>query len=89
MTTSRVTLVFPLPTLTKVSIEPSIADIKLLKKELYVNAAAIYSTRGGGANGHLAIIMNEAAYLARANIAFEIPVHPGTTPTHPASASGP
>jgi hypothetical protein len=39
---------------------------------------------GGATNGHsLALIMPDAAYRARTNMAFEIPVHPGVAPVHP------
>ncbi len=45
-------------------------------------------TRGGGANGHLAIIMYPAAYLACATVAFVPPVHPGDAPVHLALSTG-
>ncbi len=36
--------------------------------------------RGGGLHGHLAMVMSDADYLARAGVAFAIPVHPGPPP---------
>jgi hypothetical protein len=38
--------------------------------------------RHGGTNGHLALIMPDADYLARANQAFLLQAHPDTTPVH-------
>jgi hypothetical protein len=82
-------LTFPHPELTSVSGEPTNASLRLLKKELFANARQIHSTRGGGANGHLRIMMSAADYLARTNnVAFIVPVHPGDAPVHAANATG-
>jgi hypothetical protein len=81
-------LSFPHPELTPVSGEPTTASLRLLKKELYANARQIHSTRGGGTNGHLRIMMTDVEYLARANVAFIVPVHPGDAPVHAAGATG-
>jgi hypothetical protein len=44
---------------------------------------------GGSANGHLAIIMLTPNYLARTQIEFVPPVHPGVVPAvHPVNATG-
>jgi hypothetical protein len=55
---------------------------------LYANARAVHLTRGGGANGHLAIIMPAPEYLARTQIEFVPPVHPGVAPVHPVNVTG-
>jgi hypothetical protein len=62
--------------------KPNNASIQSLQKQLYANAKAIDSTRGGGQNGHLALVMPAAAYLLRTGVAFEAPVHPGDAPIH-------
>jgi hypothetical protein len=80
---------FPHPTLTPLVGKPTSATIKLLTREVYANAHSVHSTRGGGANGHLATCMPDATYFARAGEAFIIPVHPGPQPVHAAGATGP
>jgi hypothetical protein len=50
---------------------------------LHANAGSIYSTIcGGGANGHLALIMPAVDYLAWGFVPFVAPLHPVATPTH-------
>ena len=67
--------------------KPTNATIQVLQRELYANARAIDSTRGGGAHGHLAIIMPADKYLLLAGVAFNAPVHPGNAPQHGAGAT--
>lgn len=86
-TASTLVLSFPVATLTKMDVQPNQISIQILRKELYQNARSIYSPRGGGANGHLAVVMEPADYLVRAGVAFLPPVHPGATPIHAAGAS--
>jgi hypothetical protein len=85
--TTAHTFAFPHATLTPLHGKPTSATIKLLQREVFANARAIHSTRGGGANGYLAICMTDAIYLARAGQAFIIPVHPGPQPVHAAAAT--
>jgi hypothetical protein len=85
---STTSLSFPHPELTPVSGEPTTASLRLLKKELFANARQIHSTRGGGTNGHLQIMMTDVEYITRANVAFIVPVHPGDAPVHAANATG-
>lgn len=73
-------ITFPHPVLTQVIGTPSSQSIQTLKKELYANARAVHSTNGGGQNGHLGLIMPAADYLARTNMAFPPPAHPGAEP---------
>lgn len=81
------TLAFPTPVLTPVIGVPNLQSIRTLRRELYANARAIPTTLGGGANGHLALIMPDADYLARAGVAFPAPAHPGGLPAHAAAAT--
>jgi hypothetical protein len=85
---SSPSLTFPHPELTALIGEPTNASLQLLQKELYSNGRSIYSTRGGGANGHLAVIMPTADYLARAGVDFDTPIHPGNAPVHAVAATG-
>lgn len=86
-TTLPTLLTFPHPTLTKIHGKPTNTTIKLLRKEVYANARAIPSTHGGGAHGHLGLIMPAAEYLALAGQAFDLPAHPGAAPVHGAAAT--
>ncbi len=38
------------------------------------------SSRGGGVHGHLAVFLTDDVYLARAGVAFDLPVHRGPPP---------
>jgi hypothetical protein len=59
---------------------PSARTLRILRKELYANAAAVPSTRGGGAFGHLGMIMPTQDYEAiSGGVAFVDP----TVPTVP------
>ena len=81
-------MIFPHPTLTPIIGKPNNASLKTLKKQLYANARAVHSTRGGGTNGHLACVMTAEDYLARAQVPFIPPVHPGAAPTHLEAPTG-
>lgn len=73
---------FPHPALTAIVRAPTNHSLQTLQQELYANARAVHSTRGGGENGHLAIVMPPEAYLARTGHAFVPPIHPGAAPVH-------
>jgi hypothetical protein len=81
-TPATTTLPFPHPILTPVLREPTNKSLQLLQQELYANARAIHSTRGGGNNGHLALIMPDELYFTRTGHAFLAPQHPGDHPVH-------
>lgn len=78
------TMPFPHPILAPITGEPNIVSIRALRREIFANAAACHSTRGGGDNGHLGLVMTAASYLVRAgaNNAYIAPVHPGAIPVH-------
>jgi hypothetical protein len=83
MSSPSVILTFPHPTLTKLQGQPANKSLQLLQKQLYANAMANFSTRGGGNNGHLAQVMPAAEYIIRTEgIPFEPPIHPGEVPIH-------
>ena len=81
--TTTPSLTFTHTELTKIVGKPTNTTLKLLKKELYANARAIPSTRGGGAHGHLGLVMEDATYQTLAGQPFTLPAHPGATVTHP------
>jgi hypothetical protein len=71
---------FPHETLTPIDGKPTNTTLQLLQRQVYTNARSVPSTRGGGLHGHLAMVMSDADYLARAGIPFDVPVHPGPAP---------
>ena len=81
-------LPFPHVPLTRISGKPTNASFRKLRKEVYANARAISSQRGGGQHGHLGIVMSNAAYMARVGAAWDLPPHPGAQPNVPANAFG-
>ena len=49
-----------------------------MSKELKANAQSVYSNLGGGAHGHLGIVLSPAAYALISNTPYETPMHPGS-----------
>jgi hypothetical protein len=66
---------------------PTHLTLATLHKELNTHAMAISSHRGGGAHGHLALVLTAPDYLALTNVPFVIPVHPGINPPVLANAT--
>ena len=60
--------------------KPTNTTLQLRQRQLFTNARSVPSARGGGLHGHLAMLLSDADYLARAGTAFVIPVHPGPPP---------
>jgi hypothetical protein len=87
MSISSTNLSFPKPTLSPILGKPNNASLALLQQELYENARAIHSNRGGGLNGYLALVMPAAAYLERTNVAFVAPAIPPAV-VHAVGATG-
>jgi hypothetical protein len=89
MTTSLPTITFPLPVLTPVNGEPNYASLQLLQSELSSNAMSQFSNRGGGAHGHLGVLLSATEYntIATNNTPFFPPVHPGPTLVIPLGAT--
>ena len=78
---------FPHPLLAPMDGKPAIFTVAQLRKEVYANARSVDCTGGGRANGFLGIVMPAAQYLLRAGEVFVLSVHPGTQPSHPATAT--
>jgi hypothetical protein len=87
MTTTNIMIAFPHETLTPLLDRPTGASLQRLQKGLYANARSVHSALGGGDNGHLALVMDDAAYLLRAGAAWADPIHPGLQPAHAHAAS--
>ena len=84
---TSITLPFLHPKLTPIQGKPTNASIKILKKEVYANARAIPSQRGGGKHGHLGLVMENHAHTAVTGKAWNLPEHTGPYPKHPDGAS--
>ena len=78
---------FPFEVLTPIVGKPTNTSLSLLKRQLFTNAQAVTSHRGGGRHGHLAMLLSEADYVARTGVAFAPPVHPGPAPNPPVGAT--
>ena len=80
---------YPHKVLTKIIGKPTAEDIKTLKKQIYANARAAHSTRGGGQHGHLGVLLSNAAYAnkTKSTTAWTDPQHPGANPTHARNAT--
>ena len=81
MATPTTSLAFPLSSFTQppVDTEPTVTNIRQLKKEVFQNAMAIPSTCGGGNHGHLGLAMPVAARGALpGTAAFNIPANAPT-----------
>jgi hypothetical protein len=56
--------------------------LSLAKEALKANAASVPSTRGGGNNGYLGLVLSPAAYATVKATAFDIPNFPGAQPAN-------
>jgi hypothetical protein len=77
---STTTFTFPYATLTPIDGKPTNTTLQLLQRQLFTNARAVDSPCGGGAHGHLAILLSNVDYLRRAGMPFIVPIHPGAAP---------
>ena len=68
---------FEHPTLTKIHGEPNYTMLRRMKNELMRNAASVQSDLGGGANGHLGLLLSPPDYIKVNATAYVRPVHPG------------
>ena len=64
--------------LTQIQGEPTFSDLKLLTREIKANAMAVHSTLGGGAHGHLGLVLPPAQYANLSPTIFVRPVFPAT-----------
>ena len=63
--------------LDKIAGEPSYDTLKTLHNQLKANAASVPSILGGGANGHLGLVISPEKYAQISNTSFNRPFHPG------------
>ena len=63
--------------LTKIHGEPNYKSIRLLFNQVKANAASVPSNLGGGAHGHLGLVLTPAKYALVSAVPFDWPAHPG------------
>jgi hypothetical protein len=83
---------FPRPILTKIgdnNTQPTFTSILIAHVELNANVASIYSARGDGLQGHLALTIDENDYVERSlgNKPFLPPIAPPTFLIHSETSS--
>ena len=69
---------FKFSTLTKIHGEPTYETLKTVKNELKSNACSVTTDLGGGAHGHLGLVLNNAEYATISATPYVRPAHPGT-----------
>ena len=69
---------FEYPELTKVHERPAYETLKKIRDEIKANAARVPTTLGGGAHGHLGLILTPAEYALISPIPYVRPGAPGT-----------
>ena len=68
---------FDYPVLTKIHGKPTFTALTSLKKQLKANARSVRSNLGGGAHGHLGLVLSPTEYALISNTPFVEPEHPG------------
>ena len=69
---------FEFPVLTKIHGEPTYENLHTLKNQLKSNAQSLVSNLGGGAHGHLGLVLTSTEYALVSAVQYESPVHPGS-----------
>ena len=69
---------FEIPVLDRIHGEPNYNTLYALKKQLKANAAQVTSDLGGGANGHLGLVLMPLEYTHVYAHPYVKPAHPGT-----------
>jgi hypothetical protein len=75
--------VFPHSSLPKVMGEPTLEDLKIIRRYLNTNAMSVSSYEGGVRHGHLGLIMMNDKYFALEMDVFTAQHNPGATPMRP------
>ena len=78
-----ITAKFPVKVLPRIEGEPNYDSIQEMVQMLYGNASSIPTTLGGGAHGHLGLVMSPALYFTIAAAAYTAPINPGALPHYP------
>ena len=68
---------FEYPELTKVHEHLTYDSLKTIKNQIKTNAARVNSDLGGGAHGHLGLVLTPEEYALISAVPYVRPVHPG------------
>ena len=68
---------FPIPDLTRIIGIPTFETLHQMANELKQNASSVYSNLGGGAHGHLGLLLSPQMYALISNVPYVRPAHPG------------
>jgi hypothetical protein len=74
---------FPLKNIPGITGEPDYESINDVVQKLYGNAASLPTTIGGGAHGHIGLLVTPALYATLSATPYIAPPDPGPTPNHP------
>ena len=74
-------LTYPHPILTKIHGLPTFNKLKILEDEICVNAGSIKSLEGGGAHGHIGMVINAVKYATISGTVWTDPIEPAA-PTY-------
>jgi hypothetical protein len=83
LTVEKIINGFPNPVLPKIDNESTFEDIQITTHLLNVNAISIPSMAGGGAHGHIGIIMSQVEYAAVSASPLVEPFNPNDIPIIP------
>ena len=78
---------FPHQSLTPIVGKPTPQTLQILKSEIIANAMSVPSARGGGEHGHLCLVLSADEMARHTEVPFEVPLHPGQPPVHPANTT--
>ena len=68
---------FKIANLTGIHGEPNFESIRTLQRELIINAQCAHSDLGGGAHGHLGLVISPQEYALHSDAVYWRPNHPG------------
>ena len=77
---------FEFVNLTKIHGEPTFESIRTLQRELIINAHCVHTHLGGGAHGHLGLVLSPREYAMHSNAAYFRLAHPGALRIPPETA---
>ena len=62
---------FEIANLTSIHGEPNFESIRTLQRELIINAQCVHSDLGGGAHGHLGLVISPEEYALHSDAAYQ------------------
>ena len=71
--TNYIDNVFEFPVLTKLQGRPTYDSLKTIHDEIKANATTVHLDEGGGAHGHLGLVLNPAEYALVSDIPYTRP----------------